>query len=293
MAKLGLIAGAGGLPGELVRACNAAERPVFVLRLLGLADPALANAAPGVDVGLAEWGKMFQALKRQRCERICFVGGVPRPDFANLKPDLRGIAALPRVLAAARKGDDALLRQVMHEFEQEGFVVEGADTVISGLTIGDGPLGRIAPRPTDTADIDQALRVARALGSLDIGQAVVVANGLVLAVEAQEGTDAMLQRCADLPRALRSHAAAAAGVLAKRSSRSRIAASTYRPSGRRRSRPPPAPGWLASPARLARSSSSIAIRLFRRRMISACSSSAFRGLEPPGYHHAGRGRGVR
>jgi UDP-2,3-diacylglucosamine hydrolase len=215
MAKLGLIAGAGGLPGELVRACNAAERPVFVLRLLGLADPALANAAPGVDVGLAEWGKMFQALKRQRCERICFVGGVPRPDFANLKPDLRGIAALPRVLAAARKGDDALLRQVMHEFEQEGFVVEGADTVISGLTIGDGPLGRIAPRPTDTADIDQALRVARALGSLDIGQAVVVANGLVLAVEAQEGTDAMLQRCADLPRALRSHAAAAAGVLAK------------------------------------------------------------------------------
>jgi UDP-2,3-diacylglucosamine hydrolase len=215
MAKLGLIAGAGGLPGELVRACNAAERPVFVLRLLGLADPALANAAPGVDVGLAEWGKMFQALKRQRCERICFVGGVPRPDFANLKPDLRGIAALPRVLAAARKGDDALLRQVMHEFEQEGFVVEGADTVISGLTVGDGPLGRIAPGPADTADIDQALRVARALGSLDIGQAVVVANGLVLAVEAQEGTDAMLQRCADLPRALRSHGAAAAGVLAK------------------------------------------------------------------------------
>ena len=53
------------------------------------------------------------------------------------------------------------------------------------------------------------------MGALDIGQAVVVANGLVLAVEAQEGTDAMLQRCADLPRALRSHAAAAAGVLAK------------------------------------------------------------------------------
>jgi DUF1009 family protein len=215
MAKLGLIAGAGGLPGELVRACNTAQRPVFVLRLLGLADPALAAAAPGIDVGLAEWGKMFQMLKRQGCERICFVGGVPRPDFANLKPDLRGLASLPRVLAAARKGDDALLRQVMHECEQEGFVVEGADTVFSDLTIGEGPLGRIAPEAADAADIDQALRVARALGSLDIGQAVVVANGLVLAVEAQEGTDAMLQRCADLPRTLRSRAAAAAGVLAK------------------------------------------------------------------------------
>jgi DUF1009 family protein len=214
MEKLGLIAGAGGLPLEIVRACQAAERPVFVLRLLGLADPALAEQ-PGVNVGLAEWGKMFSALRRAGCRQICFAGGVPRPDFASLKPDLRGLAALPQVLAAARKGDDALLRQVMHEFEQEGFVVEGADTVMSGLTIGVGPLGRILPGDADAADIDQALRAARALGSLDIGQAVVVANGLVLAVEAQEGTDAMLQRCADLPRALRSHGAAAAGVLAK------------------------------------------------------------------------------
>jgi len=215
MSKLGLIAGAGGLPMEIVRACNAAERPVFVLRLLGLAEPELAAAAPGVDVGLAEWGKMFQTLKRQGCELICFAGGVPRPDFANLKPDLRGLAALPRVLGAARKGDDALLRQVVRDFEQEGFIVEGADAVIGGLTIGDGALGAHSPGPEHAADIDQALRVARALGSMDIGQAVVVANGLVLAVEAQEGTDAMLQRCADLPKPLRSHAGAAAGVLAK------------------------------------------------------------------------------
>jgi len=215
MAKLGLIAGAGGLPGEIVRACNAAERPVFVLRLIGLAEPALAATAPGADVGLAEWGKMFQTLKRQGCQRVCFAGGVPRPDFASLKPDVRALAALPRVLAAAGKGDDALLRQVMLEFEQEGFIVEGADAVIGGLTIGEGPLGRITPSKADAADIDQAIGVARALGSLDIGQAVVVANGLVLAVEAQEGTDAMLQRCADLPKALRSHGEGAAGVLAK------------------------------------------------------------------------------
>jgi DUF1009 family protein len=215
MAKLGLIAGRGGLPGEIVSACNAAERPVFVLRLIGLADPALAAAAPGADVGLAEWGKMFRTLRRQGCQRVCFAGGVPRPDFASLKPDVRALAALPRVLAAAGKGDDALLRQVMVEFEQEGFVVEGADTVIGGLTIGEGPLGRIAPSEAHTADIAQALSAARALGALDIGQAVVVAGGLVLAVEAQEGTDAMLQRCAELPRALRSHANLAAGVLAK------------------------------------------------------------------------------
>jgi DUF1009 family protein len=214
MAKLGLIAGAGRLPVEIVRACEAAKRPVFVVRLGGMVDPAIAGAR-GVDAGVAEWGKVFAALKREGCKQVCFAGHVPRPDFANLKPDLRGLAALPGIIAAARKGDDALLRQIMHEIEREGFVVEAANEVLGSLTISPGPLGRIAPAERHMADIDQAMRAARALGALDIGQGVVVANGLVLAVEAQEGTDAMLERCAELPAALRANGGEPVGVLAK------------------------------------------------------------------------------
>ncbi len=87
---------------EILAACRTAERPVFVLRLLGLADAKLSEA-PGIDVGLAEWGKMFSALRRREgCKHVCFAGGVPRPDFANLKPDLRGIAAMPRVITPRR-----------------------------------------------------------------------------------------------------------------------------------------------------------------------------------------------
>jgi UDP-2,3-diacylglucosamine hydrolase len=214
MAKLGLIAGAGGLPVEIVRACEAAERPIFVVRLGGLADPAIADAR-GVDAGVAEWGKVFAALKKEGCREVCFAGHVPRPDFANLKPDMRGLAALPGIIAAARKGDDALLRQIMHEIEREGFVVEGANEVLRSLTISAGPLGRHAPSQRHMADIAQAIRAARMLGELDIGQGVVVANGLVLAVEAQEGTDAMLRRCAELPEALRANSGEPVGVLAK------------------------------------------------------------------------------
>jgi UDP-2,3-diacylglucosamine hydrolase len=214
VAKLGLIAGAGGLPVDILNACRAAERPVFTVRLIGLADPALLDA-DGIDVGVAEWGKMFGALRRAGCKQVCFAGQVPRPDFADLKPDLRGLAALPGIVVAARKGDDALLRQIMREFEREGFLVEGADEVISDLTISQGPLGRYAPSDRHLADIDQAMRAARALGALDIGQGVVVANGLVLAVEAQEGTDAMLRRCAELPSALKTSGDGPAAVLAK------------------------------------------------------------------------------
>ena len=214
MAKLGLIAGAGGLPVEIVRACEAAERPIFVVRLGGLADPEIAEAR-GIEAGVAEWGKVFAALKKEGCEQVCFAGHVPRPDFANLKPDMRGLAALPGIIAAARKGDDALLRQIMHEIEREGFVVEGANEVLSSLTIQVGALGRHAPAERHAADIEKAIRTARALGEQDIGQGVVVANGLVLAVEAQEGTDAMLRRCAELPAALRSSGDGPVGVLAK------------------------------------------------------------------------------
>jgi hypothetical protein len=130
-------------------------------------------------------------------------------------PDLRGLAVLPAAIAAARKGDDALLRMLIHEFEKEGFSVEGATDVMDDLALAAGPLGAVSPGPEHIADIEQALEVARAVGRLDAGQAAVVCRGLVLALEAAEGTDALLARVADLPEALRGRPGAPLGVLAK------------------------------------------------------------------------------
>jgi DUF1009 family protein len=212
--RLGLIAGGGRLPIEIAAHCRRAGRPVFVVRLKGLADGALAEF-DGADVGLAELGKCLKALKAAGCEAVCLAGQVARPDFSALSPDLRGMAALPGALAAARKGDDALLRFLLGEFEKEGFAVEGAEAAMADLVIGEGPLGRHRPRDADAADAVRALETARAIGALDIGQAAVVCDGVVLAVEAQEGTDAMLDRVVALPAALRGDAAARRGVLAK------------------------------------------------------------------------------
>lgn len=214
MDKLGLIAGGGGLPAELADHCEAAGRPYFIVRLKGFADPALAEH-PGEDIGLAELGKCIKALKRAGCVSVCMAGIVDRPDFRTLMPDLRGIAALPGAVAASRKGDDALLRYLLGEFEKEGFAIEGAHEVMHDLTLGVGSLGRHSPGPEHQADVARALEVARAVGSLDVGQAAVVCDGLVLAVEAQEGTDALLRRVADLPAALRGSPDQRRGVLAK------------------------------------------------------------------------------
>ena len=214
MQKLGLIAGGGSLPVEIAEHCQRSGRPLFVIRLKGFAGEGLEPYA-GAEVGLAELGKCFKALKRAGCRSVCLAGNVARPDFSTLLPDLRGLAALPAAIAAARKGDDALLRMLVGEFEKEGFAVEGAHEVMDDLTLGAGPLGRIAPGPESEADIRQALEVARAIGRLDAGQAAVVCRGLVLGLEAAEGTDALLARVADLPEALRGRPGAAVGVLAK------------------------------------------------------------------------------
>jgi DUF1009 family protein len=214
MRKLGLIAGGGALPVSLAARCAATGRPFFVVRLKGMADAELAHYA-GADIGIAEIGKLFSTLQRQACETVCFAGVVKRPDFAALKPDLRGLTLLPGVAAAARHGDDALLRHLLGLFEREGFGIEGAHEVDQAMTLPPGPLGRYTAGAEHAGDLTQAIAAARTLGELDIGQAVVVAGGLVLAVEAQEGTQAMLQRCAELPAHLLGAPGRRLGVLVK------------------------------------------------------------------------------
>lgn len=214
MRKLGLIAGGGDLPVEIARSCAETGRPLHVIRLRGMADPSLGDL-PGDDVGIAQLGLCIRSLKTAGCSVVCFAGNVARPDFASLKPDARGLMALPGLIAAGRRGDDSLLRALLGEFEREGFEIEGAEAAAGRLRLPAGPLGKVTPPAAIMPDIERALTVAREIGRLDIGQGAVVCEGLVLAVEAQEGTDQMLARVAQLPRAVRGEPGVPRGVLAK------------------------------------------------------------------------------
>lgn len=214
-APLGLIAGLGELPVAIAENAVATGQGVYVLRLKGFEEPRLEKFAGSV-VGLGEIGAVMDRLKTAGCKEVVFAGNVSRPDFKNLKLDFKGISLLPKVISEARKGDDALLRVLVGEFEKNGFRVIGSDVAHASLL---APAGLIAgPQPTESMmhDMLVAARVAAATGTLDIGQGCVVCDGLVLAVEAQEGTDEMLRRCAALPAAIRGTDVARRGVLAKR-----------------------------------------------------------------------------
>jgi DUF1009 family protein len=205
---LGIIAGSGGLPRRIVESCQAAGREVFVLALEGEADPGLIATLPHAWCRLGGAATGLDVLRANGVGELVLAGGVRRPSLAMLRPDWRAAKFLARVGYRAL-GDDGLLSAVVKELEREGFRVIGADRLLGDAELPDGPLGRVRPDADALADIALGVRLARAIGALDIGQAVVVQQGMVLGVEAIEGTDELLRRCAGL------HRAGPGGVLVK------------------------------------------------------------------------------
>src|SRR5262249_20438722 len=155
----------------------------------GMADRARMTPYAHEFLSLGQVGRALKALKEHGCTELTFAGRVTRPQFNAIKLDARSAMILPRVVAAAFKGDDQLMRTMLSVFEEEGFRVIGSAEAAKDLLAPVGALGKLSPKGKEADDIAQGWRVVDAMGALDIGQAAVVCEGLVLAVEAAEGTD--------------------------------------------------------------------------------------------------------
>src|SRR5712691_628391 len=196
---LGIIAGSGGLPRRVIESCRAAGREVFVLALEGAADHATVESVPHAWCRIGAAATALDLLRANAVGDLVLAGGVHRPSLAALRPDWKATKILARIGYRAL-GDDGLLTAIIKELEREGFRVIGADQLLDEAALPEGPLGQVRPDAEAESDIAHGMRVARAIGALDIGQAVVVQQGFVLGVEAIEGTDGLLRRCALLRR---------------------------------------------------------------------------------------------
>lgn len=197
--KLGILAGAGELPLRVIEACRAADRPVFVLAFEGSADPAILTGVPHAWLRLGAAGEGLRLLRDNGVEEIVLAGGVKRPSLLTLRPDWWTAKFFARIGYHAL-GDDGLLKVIIRALEEEGFRVIGTDSILDSALAPLGRLGRHAPDEQAAADIALGFKVAKALGTLDIGQAAIVQQGLVLGIEAIEGTDALIARCGPLRR---------------------------------------------------------------------------------------------
>ncbi len=197
---LGILAGGGPLPGRVAAAAQAVGRKVFVVALEGYAEGRLVAAYPHAGVRLGAAGRILSLLRQHGCRDLVLVGPVRRPSILDLRPDAEGARLLARIGRAAFSGDDGLLAAVVRVLGEEGFNVVGAHEVLTDALGPRGLLGSVAADPQALADVARGAAVARALGAVDVGQGCVVQQGIVLCVEAIEGTDAMLSRATALAR---------------------------------------------------------------------------------------------
>jgi UDP-2,3-diacylglucosamine hydrolase len=214
-APLAIICGGGSFPGAVADAVAARGRRPVMFAIKGWADPAVIGRYAHHWIALGQAGRFFRLAKAENCRELLFIGTVLRPPLTALRLDWHTIKLMPRVIRFFRGGDDTLLSGVAGVAESGGLRVVGVKDVAPELFVPEGVLGQRQPSPRDYGDIDRALKLIATLGPFDVGQAAVVADGHVIAVEAAEGTDQMLARIAELRRVGRVTAPAGIGVLVK------------------------------------------------------------------------------
>jgi hypothetical protein len=194
---LAILCGAGGFPLEVARAAEANGRRPFLVGVVGSSDPAI-EAFPHVWVHLGQIGKMFGALAGHAIADIALVGAMNRPEFSELRFDWGALKRAPELAQLFRGGDNRLLVGIAGIFEREGLRVVGAHEIAPQLLAPLGVVGTRAAPSEAEADIRVGADLLAALSPFDVGQGAVVVNGRIVAIEAAEGTDAMLARVADL-----------------------------------------------------------------------------------------------
>lgn len=196
---IGLIAGNGRFPLLFAENARRLGYRVSAVALSGEADPSLERVVDRMHwVALGQLGRLIKAFKHDGVRQAVMIGGVKKTHlFSNIRPDLRSLALLRRV--TVRK-DDALLRAIAAELEDEGIRVRESTFGLDGLLVEEGTLTKRAPTRKEWRDIEFGWEMAEAVGRLDIGQCVVVKDRVVVAVEAVEGSDEAIRRGGKLAR---------------------------------------------------------------------------------------------
>ena len=196
---IGLIAGQGEFPILFAKAAFYLKRPVFVFGVEGVTDKRVENFTSGANyIGLGELGKLIELLKQKKIKHVAFAGAVPKKKIYD--PSLKlDSSAKSLIKQTANKGDDHLMRALGIYLKMKC----GARVIDSRIFLKDtlatkGVLTTRKPTLEELRDLRFGARIARHVGKMDIGQTVVVKNGIVLAVEALEGTDQAIRRGGEL-----------------------------------------------------------------------------------------------
>lgn len=212
---LAILCGGGSLPGTVAAQVSAGGRRVVLFAVRGWAEPAVVSVYPHHWVDLGRYGAFRRLMQAEGCRDLVFIGTILRPSLGQIRFDWPTLRELPRIVRAFRGGDDHMLSSFSRILAEDGFRIVGAHEVAPDILAGEGQLGRHAPAERDRADIAVALDLLHAISPFDVGQAAVVAERHVLAIEAAEGTDGLLERLVVLRGVGRVRSPHGVGVLVK------------------------------------------------------------------------------
>lgn len=191
--KLGIVAGNGDLPLQLISRCIERNIDFHVLPISGQPDIDRFAPYPHDRVRPGGGGTIRRLLRQHNVTDLVMIGAIRKPNLWQFMPDFFTWRLLPKLLAAWR-GDDSLLSAVVRIIEKYGNVkVRGVHEFMPELLAGSGVMGAHTPSPEALRAIDTGIKAARELGQADIGQAVIADADNILAHEGRNGTAAMLR----------------------------------------------------------------------------------------------------
>ncbi len=195
--RYALIAGNGRFPFLVLEAARGSGRPMLVAAIREEAEPELERLADGFHwIGIGELSKLIDLLKKNGVTHAVMAGQVKHTQiFSAIRPDWR----LMKLLASLpRRNTDSLIGAVARVLADEGIELVDSTAFLKPLMAPAGALTRRSTNADEQGNIEYGLRVARQLARLDIGQSVVISERACVAVEAMEGTDAVILRAATL-----------------------------------------------------------------------------------------------
>lgn len=197
--RLGLVAGSGDLPISILKECEKSNIKPFVIVLKDFAKESDYKEYNHRLLKFGDVGKAISFFRKNKVKYIVFAGAVKKPDLKTIWPDLKGFFLLMQLLKCKIFGDDTILQTAIKFLEKEGFEILPVDKIVKDIKISHGIAG-IIPLPNEDymTDIELGVKVLRQIGDLDIGQSIVIQNGIVMGIECIEGTEKLIERCGHL-----------------------------------------------------------------------------------------------
>ena len=197
--RIGVVAGSGNLPISIVKECEKKNVKPFIVLIKDFAKKENYGSHPYISIKFGDVGKAISFFRKNKVKYIVFAGGVKKPDLKTIWPDLKGFFLLIKLLKCKIFGDDTILQTTVKFLEKEGFEILPVDKIATDIKIQAGIAGKIEmPDKAYNDDINLGIKVLKQIGDLDIGQSIVIQNGIVMGIECIEGTQKLIERCGQL-----------------------------------------------------------------------------------------------